>query len=62
MTTNDQSSRSTDVTDDDVVGKIFIALADDMRQCVTCEKVFPRNQSFEHSNFPCYPKRFGSTL
>lgn len=41
--------------DDDRVGKVFMALADDMRRCLICERVFSRRDSFEHTKFPCHP-------
>jgi hypothetical protein len=43
------------VADDERVGKVFIALADGMRKFLICEKVFSRQESFEHSKFPCHP-------
>jgi hypothetical protein len=42
------------IAEDERVGKVFIALAEGMRKCLVCEKVFSRQGSFEHSKFPCH--------
>lgn len=40
---------------DEKVAKIFIVLADDVRQCLICDRMFSRNESFQHSKTICYP-------
>jgi hypothetical protein len=42
------------VASDESVGKVYIALGQDVRRCLICEKVFSRQGSFEHSKFPCH--------
>jgi len=39
---------------------VFIALADGMRKCLICERVFSKQGSFEHSKFPCRPLVFAA--
>ncbi|MGB6734147.1 MAG: hypothetical protein WBE55_00100 [Candidatus Sulfotelmatobacter sp.] len=41
---------------DEVVGKIFVALSQDMRQCLICDGVFPAQGAADHSATPCYPQ------
>ena len=43
------------VAHDERVGKVFLVVADDMRQCLICDRVFSRQASFEHSTSICYP-------
>lgn len=40
---------------DEKVAKIFIVIADDVRQCLICDRMFSRNESFQHSKTICYP-------
>jgi hypothetical protein len=35
------------------VGKVFLALAKDLRLCLICERVFTRMEAAEHSSIPC---------
>jgi hypothetical protein len=49
----DQQIRT--VAREERVGKVFIALADGMRQCLICDGIFSRQDSFEHSKDVCYP-------
>jgi hypothetical protein len=55
MTTNDQS-RLDAVASDDQIGKIFVALSQDMRQCLICDGVFPTQGAADHSATLCYPQ------
>lgn len=55
MIPDSKSKRIGAVADDETVGKVFVALADCIRKCLICEKVFSRQASFEHSKFPCHP-------
>jgi hypothetical protein len=41
---------------DEVVGKIFVALSQDMRQCLICDRVFTTQGAADHSATPCYPQ------
>lgn len=40
---------------DEKVAKIFIVIADGVRQCLICERMFSRSESFLHSQTICYP-------
>ncbi len=39
----------------DQVGKVFIVVGQEVRQCLVCECVFTRRASCEHSTVPCMP-------
>jgi hypothetical protein len=49
MTTNDQSRRT------DQIGKIFVTLSQDMRQCLICDSVFTKQGAAEHADVYCRP-------
>jgi hypothetical protein len=34
---------------------VFVALRDNMRRCLVCERVFTRQAAAEHALTPCYP-------
>jgi hypothetical protein len=40
---------------DEVVGKIFVALSQDMRKCLICDGVFTRQGAAEHAGTICQP-------
>jgi hypothetical protein len=40
---------------DESVGQVFIYLEENKRQCVTCGRIFSRQESFEHSKNICHP-------
>lgn len=40
----------------EVIGKIFVALSQDMRQCLICDAVFTKGGAADHSATPCYPQ------
>jgi hypothetical protein len=40
---------------DEVVGKIFVALSQDMRQCLICDGVFTTQGAAQHANVYCRP-------
>lgn len=41
--------------DDEKVAKVFVVVGEDMRKCLTCDQLFTRQQSCEHSKVTCYP-------
>jgi hypothetical protein len=45
---------------DEVVSKIFVAVSQDMRQCLICDGVFTRQGAAEHTDAVCYPSGGGS--
>ena len=54
MTTGDQFSRGAAGTSTDRVGKVFVALAHDMRKCLICDGVFTRQGAAEHAGVVCH--------
>ena len=55
-TTNDQRRRA------DQIGKIFVALSQDMRQCLICDGVFTKQGSAAHADAACHPPKGNSEL
>jgi hypothetical protein len=39
----------------DVVGKVFIAVSQDVRRCLICESLFTRRGAAEHTRAVCHP-------
>ncbi len=39
----------------DHIGKVFVVLSQDLRQCLICERVFTRRASAEHAKVVCSP-------
>ncbi len=37
----------------DQIGKVFMALGQDLRQCLMCDGVFTRQAASKHSTMPC---------
>jgi hypothetical protein len=62
MTTNDQGSRDSTVSSDEVIGKVFIALGKGMRQCLICDGVFTKEGAAAHAGAPCHPSEGNSEL
>jgi hypothetical protein len=52
MINSDQSRRSTAATGDEI-GKVFVALAGDLRRCLVCDDIFTRTGAAEHATIPC---------
>ena len=40
---------------DETVGKVFIVVSEDTRRCLACDQLFTKQESFDHSQVPCYP-------
>ena len=40
----------------DLIGKPFLVMADQLRKCMVCGEVFSRQEAFRHSRVICYPK------
>jgi len=47
---------------DEVIGKIFVALGQDMRQCLICDGVFTRQGAAAHAGVACQPSEGNSKL
>lgn len=41
-------------TDCEQVGKVFVAVAGDLRLCLVCEGVFSRKEAAEHATTVCH--------
>ena len=55
MTADKTTRRGTDSTRTDQIGKVFIVVGQDMRECLVCEQFFSRRSSAKHASVPCYP-------
>ena len=55
MTTGGRAVPMQQSRNDEVVGKIFVALSQDMRKCLICDGVFTRQGAAEHARVPCSP-------
>ena len=47
---------------DEVIGKIFVALSQGMRQCLICDGVFTRLSAAAHAGAPCHQSEGDSGL
>jgi hypothetical protein len=54
MTTRAKAGAMQRARNDEVIGKIFVALSQDMRRCLICDGVFTRQGAAEHAVTPCY--------
>jgi len=45
---------------DEVIGKIFVALGEDMRRCLICDGVFTKQGSAAHADAVCHPPKITS--
>jgi len=55
MTVSEKTERGTDSIRTDQIGKVFIALSQDMRECLICDGVFTRRGASEHAKVVCMP-------
>jgi hypothetical protein len=53
MITNDQSSRGAAITSAEKIGKVFVAIKQNLRLCLICERVFTRQGAAEHAHVAC---------
>jgi hypothetical protein len=56
MTINDQGRRGAAVTSDDQIGKVFVAVGQDERNCLICDCLFTRQGAAEHAGTVCTPE------
>ena len=42
------------------VGKVFLALANDLRQCLVCDRLFTREAGAKHAGATCFPEQQSS--
>lgn len=55
MTSNDQGSRHEAITIADVVGKVFVAVSNNLRRCLICDGVFTTQSAASHVGTVCQP-------
>ena len=55
--TQDTMDRRIAAGADESYSKVFVVCGEgaQLRKCLICERVFSRQESFEHSKFPCHP-------
>ena len=53
MTTSDQGNRGAASTSADQIGKVFVVVGQDVRQCLICDGTFMRQASREHAEMTC---------
>ena len=62
MTTGGRAVPMQQSRNDEVIGKIFVALSQDMRQCLICDGVFTKQGAAAHAGAACYPSNRDSGL
>jgi hypothetical protein len=62
MTADERTRRQTGFPRSDRVGKVFVALSQDMRQCLICDGVFTKQGSAAHADAACHPSEGNSRL
>jgi hypothetical protein len=62
MTTGGRAVLMQQSRNDEVIGKIFVALSQDMRQCLICDGVFTRQGAAAHAGVACHPSNGDSGL
>jgi hypothetical protein len=55
MTADETTRRGASFTPSDQIGKVFVVLSQDLRQCLICERLFARRASAEHAQVVCSP-------
>ncbi len=55
MTADEITRRGADSIRADQIGKVFVALVQDMRRCLVCEQLFTRRAASEHAAVTCMP-------
>lgn len=54
MTAEEKNRRDACSAHTDQIGKVFIVLGQDVRQCMICDAVFTRQASAEHAEVSCF--------
>jgi hypothetical protein len=52
-----KGNRNSMVSTDEVIGKVFIVVGLDMRQCLICDAVFTRQGAAEHYRAVCHHRK-----
>ena len=62
MTTVSKAVTMQPSRNDEVIGKVFIALGNGMRQCLICDGVFTKRGAAAHTGVACRPSEGNSGL
>jgi hypothetical protein len=62
MTTVSKAVTMQPSRNDEVIGKVFIALGKGMRQCLICDGVFTTQGAAAHAGVACHPSEGNSGL
>ena len=62
MTTGGRAVPMQQSRNDELVGKIFVALSQDMRRCLICDGVFTKRGAAAHADAVCHPPKGNSEL
>ena len=62
MTTEGRAVLMQQSRNDEVIGKIFVVLRQDMRQCLICDGVFTRQSAAGHAGTVCHPSEGDSGI
>jgi hypothetical protein len=62
MTTRAKAGAMERSRNDEVIGKIFVVLSQDMRRCLICDGVFTKQGSAAHADAVCHPPKGNSGL
>ena len=62
MTTRSKAVAMQRSRNDEVIGKVFVALGQDMRQCLICDGVFTKQGAAAHADAVCHPPKGNSGL
>jgi hypothetical protein len=54
MTANKQTQSSEGSIHTDQIGKVFVAVGQNVRKCLVCEQFFTRRASAEHAKVACH--------
>jgi hypothetical protein len=60
MSADKKTRRGADSTRTDQIGKVFIAVGQDLRQCLICDGMFTRKGAAEHANTVCLSRNIRS--
>ena len=55
MTADKQTQSGEGSTRTDQIGKVFICVGKNVRQCLVCEQLFTRRAAAGHANVACHP-------
>ncbi len=54
MTADEKTRRDAGSLNTDLIGKVFVAVGQDVRKCLVCERLFTRRAASEHAKVACH--------